>query len=296
MNAKLLHILQWGRILSIGVCLTPSGAALGQACNTASIGVDLSQADRFVEPFYCRGWGQVFFAGDTLIRSISVWRPAKPDSDAFARYLFITEADSIAPRTERRLLSAPPIVHQVGDGVHPVEYRWVFDPPFALPHRGLFFFDIMADRWSWFLMPASSQNPYAEGDAWETSSVGGDCPYPGAAYDDPPPRPDLAFQIQFCTAGVVGAPPDGLRPLALSLGPNPFRGVLRASFDLPVGGYVRLGVFDLAGRKVATLMEGDFPPGLHGATWDGGHAEAGMYFVRLEANGQRLSRTAIRIE
>src|SRR5207249_10936310 len=113
---------------------------------------------------------------------------------------FITEADSVGPRTDRRLLSAPPIVHQVGDGIHPVEYRWVFDPPFALPRRGLFFFDIMADQWSWFLLPASSGNAYTEGDAWKTSSVGGDCPYPGAAFDNPPPRPDLAFEIQFCTA------------------------------------------------------------------------------------------------
>src|SRR5262249_34208422 len=151
--------------------------------------------------FYCRGWGEVFLATDTLIRSISVWRPAKPDSDAQARHLFLAEtkyfntgSDSgYGPDMSRLLLSAPPLVHQVGDGIHPVEYRWVFDPPFALPHRGRFFFDIMAGQYNVFQIPASSRNPYTDGEAWETSPTGGDCPYPAGAFYDPPPRPDLAF-------------------------------------------------------------------------------------------------------
>ena len=274
----------------------------GQPCNTVAIGVDLSQADRVVEPLFCRGWGQVFFANDTLIRSISVWRPAKPDSDAQARYLFITEADSVGPRTYLRLLSAPPLVHQVGDGIHPVEYKWVFDPPFALPRRGLFFFDIMADHWSAFLLPASSQNPYPDGDAWNTSTSGGvDCPYPGAAFDDPPPRPDLAFEIQFCTAGAVGAPPPGARELSLSVLPNPFQREVRVTFDLPSTSYVRLGVFDLTGRRLATLVNEELGPGRHSASWGtprdiGGRVGSGLYFIRMEAAGRRLSQTVVHIE
>jgi hypothetical protein len=303
MNGLWPSVRRWGWLLATCSGMAWSSAAHPQPCNPVVIGVGLAQADSGVVAWGCRGWGQVFLARDTLIHSISIWRPAKPDSDAQPRYLFITDADSVGPRTNRLLLTAPPIVHQVGDGIHPVEYRWVFDPPFALPRKGLFFFDIQADRWSVFVIPASSmaKNPYPDGGAWKTSTVGGDCPYPGAAFNDPPPRPDLAFEVQFCGAGPVGVPPPGARPLSLSAAPNPFQRTLQVSFDLPSSTYVRLAVFDLTGRRVATLVDGVLDPGPHSATWGwpsaiGGRAGTGMYFIRLEAGGQRLSRTVVHVE
>ena len=244
----------------------------------------------------------MFVAGDTLIHSISVWRRAQPAYDDRPRQLFITEVfdDSYGgtPDVNRVLLTGPVLVIPDGDGVHPVEYRWVFDPPFALPHQGKFFFDIMADPFTVCPVAADSTNPYPDGITWYTGPVW-DCSQPGQPFGPEYPTWDLAFEVQFCTAGAVGVPPPGARPLALSASPNPFREELEVSFDLPSSTYVRLAVFDLAGRRVATLVEGEMGPGPHGIAWSGagesaGRTGAGLYFIRLEADRQRLSRTVVR--
>jgi hypothetical protein len=76
--------------------------------------------------------------------------------------------------------------------------------------------------------------------------------------------------------------------------PNPARGVVRFSFDLPRAMRVRLEVLDVQGRVVAALAEGDFRPGRHECTWDasahGARAGAGLYFVSLGTPRGRLVR------
>ena len=75
--------------------------------------------------------------------------------------------------------------------------------------------------------------------------------------------------------------------------PNPFHpgGIsLTVSFTLPTGGAAQVGVFDLAGRRVASLFSGRAVAGRHTVSWDGLHvggaqAAAGFYVVRLQAAG-----------
>jgi len=85
-------------------------------------------------------------------------------------------------------------------------------------------------------------------------------------------------------AGLALAPP----------APNPARGTLRFSFDLPRAMHVRLEVVDVQGRVVAMLAEGDFGAGRHERAWDasvaGARASAGLYFVRLVTPEGRLVR------
>ena len=73
--------------------------------------------------------------------------------------------------------------------------------------------------------------------------------------------------------------------------PNPFTRVTAVAYALPAGGAVRLGIFDVAGRRIATLVDGVQPAGRHVASWDGRDASgfpvaAGVYLVRLESGGQ----------
>ena len=70
--------------------------------------------------------------------------------------------------------------------------------------------------------------------------------------------------------------------------PNPFRRSTSITFDLPVASTVTLEVFDLLGRKVATLAQGAYPAGLHVVEWDlhdasGGAVRPGVYVARLAA-------------
>lgn len=89
------------------------------------------------------------------------------------------------------------------------------------------------------------------------------------------------------TAG-AGDPPGGFGLRAAV--PNPFREGTTIGFSVPSSGHARLRVFDLGGRVVRTLADGEFPAGPHVVRWDGrdpdGRAAGpGIYFARLEAAG-----------
>lgn len=73
--------------------------------------------------------------------------------------------------------------------------------------------------------------------------------------------------------------------------PNPFNPMTTLRFDLPVGGKVRLEVYDVAGRLIRTLLDADLPAGGHQAVWDGTDSggrgmPSGSYFARLSAFGK----------
>ncbi len=83
--------------------------------------------------------------------------------------------------------------------------------------------------------------------------------------------------------------------------PNPFRAGSTTSlrFTLPRAGDAKLEVFDLAGRRVAVVLDRRLPAGPVEATWDGADASgrqvaAGVYFYRLSALGERITRKGIR--
>jgi len=80
--------------------------------------------------------------------------------------------------------------------------------------------------------------------------------------------------------------------LALASGrPNPFGDECRLSFVLPRAGQARLEIFDVAGRRVATLVDGTLEAGRHEVTWqrvdrNGDRVTGGIYFARLESSGE----------
>ena len=71
--------------------------------------------------------------------------------------------------------------------------------------------------------------------------------------------------------------------------PNPFNPVTTIGYDAPAGGgHATLEIFDLAGRKVATLIDGHVSEGRHQATWratdvNGRELPSGVYFARFKA-------------
>lgn len=74
--------------------------------------------------------------------------------------------------------------------------------------------------------------------------------------------------------------------------PNPFGRTTTISFDVraPAPTRISLAVYDVAGRRVRTLLEGTVLPGTHDVTWDGRDERAhpvasGVYFCRLEQGG-----------
>lgn len=70
--------------------------------------------------------------------------------------------------------------------------------------------------------------------------------------------------------------------------PNPFNPSTLIRFTLPVAATVRLTVYDVLGRQVATLLDGPCDAGevqvaWHGTDQNGARAASGVYFYRMEA-------------
>jgi len=92
--------------------------------------------------------------------------------------------------------------------------------------------------------------------------------------------------------GVAGVNPTNGR-LSFSVAPNPARHAL-FSFNLPQDADVDIGIFDVAGRQVASIASGRLPAGSYQRQWsgemsDGRTASAGVYFARMKANGAETS-------
>jgi hypothetical protein len=94
---------------------------------------------------------------------------------------------------------------------------------------------------------------------------------------------------------------DGIGASSLALGrnqPNPFRSSTLISFALPREEYVRLCVYDVAGRLVRTLVDGGMQTGNHAVEWNGRDESnrsvgSGIYFFKLDTPETELRRSMI---
>lgn len=106
--------------------------------------------------------------------------------------------------------------------------------------------------------------------------------------------------LGFVPDVTVEVPPAPGSPRRLALAgptPNPGRGTMTIAFDLPAAGEVDLAVFDVAGRRVATLARGLREAGRHVVRWEpegpGGRRPGGVYFCRLESGGGTAVRRVV---
>jgi flagellar hook assembly protein FlgD len=75
--------------------------------------------------------------------------------------------------------------------------------------------------------------------------------------------------------------------------PNPIAGAGTIRFALGASGPARLALYDAAGRRVRTLVEGPLAAGQHTIGWDGrddrgAQVASGVYFARLNAGRTEL--------
>lgn len=95
----------------------------------------------------------------------------------------------------------------------------------------------------------------------------------------------------------VGGP--SLAALALApAAPTPFTASTRLDFTLPQRGFAQVAVYDVAGRLVTTLFEGETEAGVHSAIWngrmaDGRLAPAGVYHGVLRTAAGRVTRNLV---
>jgi hypothetical protein len=72
--------------------------------------------------------------------------------------------------------------------------------------------------------------------------------------------------------------------------PNPFNPVTTIRFSIPnveTLHAVSLRIYDIQGKLVETLVDGELSSGNHSVKWDADGVSSGVYFVLLEGSGQR---------
>ncbi|MFH1313700.1 MAG: C1 family peptidase [Candidatus Eisenbacteria bacterium] len=93
------------------------------------------------------------------------------------------------------------------------------------------------------------------------------------------------YPIEIPAEALAGVVSD-TRQWGFYLEPNPFHSAVELKLSLPRAAPMRLEVFDVTGRSVATLQDGIAGPGVLSLSWDGrdGHGApcaSGLYFFRV---------------
>ncbi|MDX1640793.1 MAG: T9SS type A sorting domain-containing protein [Balneolaceae bacterium] len=101
------------------------------------------------------------------------------------------------------------------------------------------------------------------------------------------------FELLIASAGVDGFIELGAVPEEFTLSqnyPNPFNPTTVIRYQLPVSSEVRLEVYDMLGRNVATLVNEQVAAGRHTVNFDAGNLSSGIYLYRLVAGSTVMTK------
>ncbi len=116
------------------------------------------------------------------------------------------------------------------------------------------------------------------------------------ADDSPVMSPMFAgqrFVLSIIPEITTDIPTDGQLPTVFALSqnyPNPFNPTTIISYELPQQGHVRLTVYDMTGRQVATLVDTQMNAGRHQVSFNAMNLSSGVYMYRLQAGSAMLTR------
>ncbi len=108
--------------------------------------------------------------------------------------------------------------------------------------------------------------------------------------------PGDTLEVDLLGAGApVGVKEDSHLPrcFAVSCYPNPFNAEVSIRVELTRPEKLSVAVFDLRGRNVAQLWQGDLGSGVHRWVWSGAETSSGMYLVRVSGDGWREVRKVV---
>ncbi len=95
------------------------------------------------------------------------------------------------------------------------------------------------------------------------------------------------------TVASVASVEEETRPTTFALEqnfPNPFNPTTTIAYSLPASAHVVLGIYDLSGRNVATLVNASQPAGSYRVTFHAEGLASGVYIARLTAGAQTAVR------
>lgn len=72
--------------------------------------------------------------------------------------------------------------------------------------------------------------------------------------------------------------------------PNPFNITTTIEYSIEEANFVRLAIYDISGREIMTLVEENKSAGKHTVNFEANDFSPGVYFYRLETNGQSIQK------
>jgi hypothetical protein len=104
--------------------------------------------------------------------------------------------------------------------------------------------------------------------------------------------------LVYVGTDILDAGPLAPQAMPLLAWPNPARAGVSFAFGLSHAASVSLSLFDLAGRRVTTLVDERLVAGSHLSRWDGANVRgervaAGLYFATLRADGAVIGRASV---
>lgn len=104
---------------------------------------------------------------------------------------------------------------------------------------------------------------------------------------------DVSFRVPTVT-GIEDEVPRIIEGFELAQNyPNPFNPSTTITYELPRTTTVDLSVFDISGRKVATLVSGQVAAGEHHITFSAENLPSGIYLYRLKGQGVSLVKRMV---
>jgi hypothetical protein len=78
--------------------------------------------------------------------------------------------------------------------------------------------------------------------------------------------------------------------------PNPFNQITSLQFSVPGKQYLTLNVYDLAGRRVASLLNQEMKQGIYQVSWTGAGMHSGVYIARLQIKTRVLTQKLLLVK
>lgn len=98
---------------------------------------------------------------------------------------------------------------------------------------------------------------------------------------------------RYSSASIVSISDEVEIPQQVQLGrnyPNPFNPSTRIKYSIPKSAEVQLQVYNMLGRKVATLVDGTKPAGSYQVNFNAKNLASGVYIYRLKTGKQIMTR------
>jgi len=96
--------------------------------------------------------------------------------------------------------------------------------------------------------------------------------------------------------GPVEVTVSGLDSLSVALEdpyPNPASESVNIELSLANASTASVVIYDISGRRVATLVNGQLSAGRHNLSWDASLSASGVYLVQMQAEGETLNRRVV---